>query len=694
MNMSVRCLLLVLVACGAPAPAPSATPAPATPAVALQPGDIAITNVSVVPMSRDGVLEHQTVVVRGDRIVAVVPSAQLAVPPTGRTGITATTIDGSNKWLMPGLADMHVHTWNENDFTLFLAAGVTTIRNMFGSDQHLAWRTRIARGDILGPTIVTAGPIIDGDPPIWPGSAVIDSPAQAEAIVADQKAKGYDFLKAYSRLSREGYQALMAAAARHGMTVAGHVPTAVGLEGVLAANQKSVEHVDGWLLALVPESVTLPSEGSNTAKLRVALPRLDAGRLPGLIARTIAAGTWNCPTLVVLDRIAALDNFEAIKRHVKWLDKVPHVLVAQWDPRQDFRFKGFTAEDYATMRAANVWRARIVAALAAANAPLLVGTDTGNPFVIPGEALHDEIELMVAAGVPRARVLRAATADAAIFLGTPHEAGVVEVGARADLVLVSTNPLTTPLPLVPDGVMVRGKWLPRADLEARLADVTRHVNEPPRENRWETTPPLVGEGKIVHQAHYDMSIAGEEIGEERFAVGMVGKDRLIVGQQVAEFGGPVETSYRIGPDLVTLAVKSPFGALQVTGKVTAGTLVVTGTDRTGKPVSLHTTMPADAFLSGPGIGGTQVLAAKVAGMKVGDKRALRAVDLSYFPEIVINSASYDVERKPDANGHHVFAVATRLGGNAASGEMVLDDGGFVVGQTIGPPVNLKFERRP
>jgi hypothetical protein len=684
--MSVRSLLLLAAACGASAPAPAAPAAPAPPAFAVQPGDIAITNVAVVPMSRDGVLDHHTVVVRGDRIVAVAPSAQVAL------SAGATVIDGANQWLMPGLADMHVHTWSENDFTLFLAAGVTTIRNMFGSDLHLALRTRIARGDLLGPTLVTAGPIIDGDPPVWPGSAVIDTPAKAEAIVADQKAKGYDFLKPYSRLSREGYEALAAAAARHGMVMAGHVPLSVGLDGVLAAKQKSIEHVDGWLYALVPDGVTLP-EGSSPAKLRVALTRLDASRLPGLIARTIAAGTWNCPTLVVLSRVAALDDIEAIKRQVHWLDKVPRALVSQWEPKQDARFKSFTADDYAVLRAANVQRAKIVAALAAANAPLLVGTDTGNPFVIPGESLHEEIELMVAAGVPRARVLRAATAGAQVYLGTPREAGIVEPGARADLVLLSTNPLTAPLPLVPDGVMVRGKWLPHADLEARLAEVTKHVNEPPRENRWETTPPLVGEGKTVHQAHYDMSLGGNEIGEERLAIGMVGKDRVIVGQQVAEFGGPVETSYKIGPDLVTLAVRSPFGSLQVQGKVTAGKLEVTGTDRAGKPLSLHTTMPADAFLSGPSMGGTQVLAAKVTGMKVGDKRTLRSVDISYFPEIAINSSSYDVERKPDASGHRVFAVATKLGGNAATGEMILDEGGFVVTQTIGPPINLTFVRR-
>ncbi|HET7505207.1 MAG TPA: hypothetical protein VFK02_29515, partial [Kofleriaceae bacterium] len=281
-------LTLLLVACGGGIAPTIAIPKPPS---AFSPGDLAITDVTVVPMSRDGELEHQTVVVRRDRIVAIRPAASLEVPP----GIK--TIDGRGKWLMPGLADMHVHTWNETDLTLFVAAGVTTVRNMSGSEQHLAWRSQIASGERLGPTIVTAGPIIDGDPPVWPGSAVLVDPADADKLVAEQKAKGYDFLKPYARLSKPAYEALAAAAARHGMALEGHVPGAVGLSGVLAARQHSIEHLDGWLLAMVPDGVRLPDDGGMQHKLRAALPRLDDARLPALIAQAIAAGTWTCPTL-------------------------------------------------------------------------------------------------------------------------------------------------------------------------------------------------------------------------------------------------------------------------------------------------------------------------------------------------------------------------------------------------------------
>jgi imidazolonepropionase-like amidohydrolase len=683
--MRYRALLSLLVACSSSGTHIVAVPKPAS---ALQPGDVAITNVTLVPMSRDGEFAHQTVVVRGDRIIAVGPTTSIEVPP----GIK--TIDGKNRWLMPGLSDMHVHTWSETDLTLFVAAGVTTIRNMFGSEQQLAWRSEIAAGKRLGPTIVTAGPIIDGDPPVWPGSAVLVDPADADKLVAEQKARGYDFLKPYSRLSREAYEALAAAGKQHGMALAGHVPSAVGLTGVLAAQQKSIEHLDGWLLALVPDGVKLPEDGSMTRKLRAVLPRLDESRLPGLIARTIAAGTWNCPTLVVLDRMAGLDEPDAVKRRAKWLGMVAPATVAAWDPKLDFRLRSFTAEDFATMREANVRRARILAALAAANAPILVGTDTGNPYVIPGAALHDEIELMVDAGLPRARVLRAATAGAAEFLGTPHELGVIEVGARADLVLLSSDPLAEALPLVPDGVMARGTWLARGELEAKLSEIAMHNAAPPNQDRWEGVSPLAAEGVVVHQAHYDLDMAGRPFGEERLAVALEGGKRVVAAQMVAELPGRVETAYRIGPDTTTLDVKSPFGTLALSGKVDGGKLVVTGTDGKGQPVSLSQQLPAGGFLSGPGIGGSIMLAGKLAGMKVGSKRKLASLEISYFPATAIAAASYEVERKPDAGGHRVFAVTTTVGSDTATGDLVVDGKGFVVAQQLGPPMNLTVTRRP
>jgi imidazolonepropionase-like amidohydrolase len=427
-------------------------------------GGFAITGATVVTMA-GGVLAKHTVVITGDRITALGPSAQVEVPAG------ATVIDGAGKWVMPGLADMHVHLWNKDDLTLFLAAGVTTVRNMSGEPRHLTWRSQIAAGQWIGPTIVTSGPIIDGDPPVWPGSAVLVEPADADKLVAEQKAAGYDFLEPSSGLSFEAYQALVVAAKQHDMPLEGHVPFTVGLPAAIAAGQRSIEQLDSWLYAMLPEHVDLSRLRGTPEAMRTALTQFDPSRLPALIGQAISARTWICPTLTVGKRIGALDDVPELREHTAWLDLMPSATLERWE--QDPRVARYGFREYGTERDAAKLDADIVGDLGAANAQLLVGTDAGNPYVIPGAALHDEIELLVAAGVPRPHVLRAATADAAKFQGSPHEAGVIAVGARADLLLVSVDPMTTALPLIPDGVMVRGRWLPRDRLEAALADIKR-----------------------------------------------------------------------------------------------------------------------------------------------------------------------------------------------------------------------------
>lgn len=676
-------LLLLVAACGHAA-APPSTPPPA-PVVALQPGDLAITDVTVVPMATPGEVAHQTVVVRGDRIVAIAPAASLAVPSTVKT------IDGKGRWLMPGLTDMHVHMWSDADFPLYLASGVTLVRNMFGSEQVLAWRDRIAKGEVQGPTIVTAGPIIDGDPPVWPGSAVLTDPAKADALVADQKAKGYDFLKPYSRLSKPAYEALAAAGAKHGMLLEGHVPGTVGLTGVLAAKQRTIEHLDGWLLAMVADGVELPDDGVAIHAMRAALPKLDNKKLPGLIRQTIAAGTWNCPTLVVYDRMSHLDDVESVKRRVAWLDKVPPMTLSLWEPKQDFRLRSMTGEDYATMRGSAQKRTELAAALVAANAPILVGTDTGNPFVVPGAALHDELELLVAAGIPRDRVLRAATSEAARFLGTPSEFGVIAPGARADLLLVAIDPLAAPLPAVPDAVIVRGKVLERAQLEATLDAIAKGYAAPPAaKDRWQGVAPLAI-AKPVHEARYDIAFGGFPVGEERLAV--AGTPRRVAAQMVLELPQRIEIAYALSPTEISLDVKLPTGALHLAGKVVANQLTVTGTDGKGQTISLTAAAPKGTILVGPGVAGGILFAPQLTKLAVGGKLTLPTLELSYFPAPALQPSSIAVERKPDVDGNRVYATVATLHGQSVPGTLTFDARGYLIGQTAGPPLNFTATRR-
>src|SRR5262245_5537712 len=226
-------LLLALLAC---THAPSTPPPPP----AQDASAIAFVGVTVVPMDSERRIPDQTVLVRQGRVAEIGPSSSVQVPAG------AQRIDGRGKFLMPGLADMHIHLWTQDDLTLFLANGVTFVRNMWGSPQTLVWRDRVERGEVLGPGTYTAGPLLDGKPPVWNGSAVVESAEDAERAVTSQKKAGYDFIKVYKKLSPQAFDAIAATAKKEGLTFGGHVPAAVGLERALAAGQRSVEHLDGY----------------------------------------------------------------------------------------------------------------------------------------------------------------------------------------------------------------------------------------------------------------------------------------------------------------------------------------------------------------------------------------------------------------------------------------------------------------
>ncbi|HKE00502.1 MAG TPA: amidohydrolase family protein [Planctomycetota bacterium] len=435
--------------------AQAGAPAPAAPRA------VAIVDVTVVPMDRERALEHQTVVVRGGRIARV--DAASAIP----LGDDVERVDGRGKFLMPGLADMHVHTWSADDFPLFLANGVTTVRNMFGAPVHLDWRRRVAEGELLGPTIVTAGPIVDGKPPVWPGSAVVESADQADAVVAEQKEAGYDFVKVYSKLTKPAYDAILAAAKKRGIPVDGHVPDAVGLDAAFASGQRSFEHL--MLYGTASASTHAASATSPPFVLDLyAWSRFDPAKAADAAKRTAAAGVWSCPTLIVMER------WVSPEAGAKFLEApemryVSPFLRGFWTQLTGKRSSSSNPDLVDAVRRGDAPRQKMTKALRDAGARLILGTDTGNPYVVSGFAVHQELRLLVGAGLTPFEALRAATAAPAEMLGTPAEFGTVAAGARADLVLLDANPLADVANAKAiAGVMARGRWLPRAELQATL----------------------------------------------------------------------------------------------------------------------------------------------------------------------------------------------------------------------------------
>ena len=438
----MRWFAIVLVACQAAAPVH----------FVAQPADLAIVDTTVIDVMVGREVPHQTIVVRGDRIVAVDAAGEIELPP----GVVR--VDGRGRYLMPGLFDMHVHLNREHDLGLLLAAGVTSVRNMAGDARHLEWRAQIAAGKRAGPTIRTAGQVLDGNPPYYPYERIVTTAAEGERAVEDTVRDGYDFVKLCDHLTVDAYDAIVAAAARAHIQVIGHAPMKVPLEHVLASGQRTIEHLTGYVRASLRPGTQFAPNLDPEAFGRAIDAAVDPQRLAALAQATARARTANCATLAVHDREQRMDDLEAIARDTPWSDFVEPEVKANWAQRRN------TPEQARGVRAEYAIRERIVRALATAGAPLLVGSDAGNPYVIPGPSLHREIELLVAAGVDRTRVLRAATADAATALGL--DAGVIAVGRRADLVLATASPLAGPIAIPPVGVYHGGTWRDHAALVA------------------------------------------------------------------------------------------------------------------------------------------------------------------------------------------------------------------------------------
>jgi hypothetical protein len=405
----------------------------------------AFTDVTVVSGGR--AVPHRTVIVDDDRVVSVGD----APPPEG-----ARVIAGSGKYLVAGFFDMHVHlpeTEAEIDrvLDLSLACGVTVIRGMQGKPSHLRARARAAAS--VAPELVLAGPPI----------ADAMTPDQVRTLVRDQKRAGYDLIKLLGGIDRAAYDALVAEAAAQHIPVVGHVPADIGIDAALAAHQHTIEHVQGYVAAspadagraAPPEAVrgasATPADAGRAA--RSWINRVDA-----LAPQTREAGVWNCPTLdfytIVFGEHAHLAERDGLAHYATDAE------LAAWAKAIADR-----AEDPTRIAKATA----IVAALHAAGAPLLVGSDTPDTYALPGFAYLDEMRALARAGLAPLDVLDAATASAAASLGRAGD-GVVAPGARADLVLLDRDPAVSVDHLAhPAGVMVRGRWLDRAALDALLA---------------------------------------------------------------------------------------------------------------------------------------------------------------------------------------------------------------------------------
>ncbi len=450
-------LFIMLVGCATARTTPAVPTSPALP-----PGEpvTAFVGVTVLPLDSDQVLKDQTVVVHGQRILAAGPMASTPVPAG------ATRIDGQGHYLMPGLADMHLHLLpgegNPTDaagqqLSLLLANGVTTARALVAPPSGLLLRDRVARAEVLGPQLRVAGPSLHGKS--------VKGPEQARQQVREQKAAGYDLIKTHGGLGRQTYDAMVEEARAQGLRVSGHVTPDVGLSRALEARQQ-IEHLDGYLAALLP-----PGDKAEVGQIEFgdALTRMDLARLPALVEATKRAGIFNSPTLALFEVVASDGELPELRAR-RELRYVPSSAVDAWT--QALLTGPLAEAPVAGKQKFLELRRQVLRGLHASGAPLLVGSDSPQLFMVSGFALHREMEAQVAAGLPPLAVLQAATRNAAAYFGEQQQWGSIAPGMRADLVLLNGNPLENiQLARAIAGVMVRGQWLPKSELDARLEQV-------------------------------------------------------------------------------------------------------------------------------------------------------------------------------------------------------------------------------
>lgn len=422
----------------------------------MQAATTAFIAVSVVSPTSGRVTTNQTVIVRDGRIAWVGAAGAARVPAS------AERVDGRGKFLLPGFADMHTHPQRPFDLITFLANGITTIRVMWGDTATIRWRDAAAKGSIPSPRIVTAGAIIDGSPPSQPVMRVVTDPSLARAEVVAQHAAGFDFIKVYNSVPKSVYDTIVTVARQLGLPVAGHVPFEIGLAGALAAKQRSIEHLRGYIGELVPADA--PIQPGATLKSRtLAWTNIDRSRIPDLVRRTVRAGVWNCPTFVVANDMLPAAQYAAL------MARPEARLFSAGSPPDRSKISylaDFTEADFAASQRALDAQLDFARALGQGGAKLLIGTDSW----LQGFAFQDELALFERGGFSRSEILTIATARGAEYLGQSRVRGRVAVGQEADLQLVGGDPLASLDGLrLRAGVMVRGYWYPQAALDALIA---------------------------------------------------------------------------------------------------------------------------------------------------------------------------------------------------------------------------------
>lgn len=414
--------------------------------------EIAITGTRVIDMTSEHIRANHTVIIRDGRIAALGPSNEISVP------INAQEIDGSDAYLMPGMADMHVHTHGiPLAYSLFLANGVTTIREMHGMANYLERAQQVAEGEILGPTIYTTGPTLRDN-----SDSALTNVEEVRTEVANQYDAGYRMLKIHDSLSAAAFGIVMEEAKRRGMYTVGHVPYGVGIGSATDAGMDELAHIH-----------SLHQDFFRNFDLENVFDEyvIEENRIPEIIAMVQEAGMQICVTLIVNQALSDSQDIENYVNRPEMSYELPwaelYMRSAAWYFDKMWP-RSYLDETYLP------WLNKLIKALHDAGVRLILGTDSGVTGLVHGFSTHEELRLLVNAGLSPYEALLTGTRNAATAVGDDDDWGTIEVGKRADLILLRENPLDD-IGNIKSILAVgkSGQWLDRDKLDEMLEDVKR-----------------------------------------------------------------------------------------------------------------------------------------------------------------------------------------------------------------------------
>ena len=428
-----------------------------------EPGTVAFTGVTILPMDAPGVVTDQTVVVVDDVITEVGPAGSVTV------GEGATIIDGTGRFLMPGLAEMHAHVPPvdnpdreavEDILFLYIANGVTTIRGMLGSAYQIPLAEELGRGEVLGPRLYVGAPSING--------TSAPTPDAAERLIREHAEAGYDLQKIHPGVPLEAWDRMVEVAEEVGLTFGGHVPADVGLVHAMETGMSTVDHLDGYVQAVASDEVQAQVNAAGGISLEGLVAGVDDARIAEIVQMTVDHDVYVVPTMYLWENLYGVTDSEPILAQ----PEMRYVSAAQRDAWRQQAAGGPQGSPEAVQAFIDV-RNRILRDLANAGAPIMMGTDSPQMFNVPGFALHREIAVMSEAGMTNQQILESGTVAVGRYvrdhLGLDESFGTIAPGLRADLVLLGSNPLDD-LGNLTDrvGVMVAGRWVSGEDIEAGL----------------------------------------------------------------------------------------------------------------------------------------------------------------------------------------------------------------------------------